>query len=63
MDYTEYFLEQAIHGDGPPLTDHGPATPDEEQARRRAARRDTYRAAMTIDTDVYLDSLTEYDLG
>lgn len=57
MDYTEYFMEQAIDGDGPLLTDHGPATPDRGQAARRAARRDNYRAVVVIDVGTYFDSL------
>ena len=57
MDYTEYFMEQAIDGDGPLLTDHGPATPDRGQAARRAARRDGYRAIVLIDTENYLEEI------
>lgn len=54
MDYTEYFMEQAIDGDGPLLTDHGPAATKREQAERRFARRDSYRAVVMIDTEQYL---------
>ena len=63
MDYTEYFLEQALHGDGPPLTDHGPTTPTKEQAKRRATRRDNYRAVVMIDVKMYLDELAEDGVG
>lgn len=63
MSFMEYFLEQALHGDGPDLTDHGPAAPDDEQALRRATRRDNYRAVVLIDTEVYLDGLAEGEVG
>lgn len=59
MDYMKYFLEQSLHGDGPSLTDHGPATPNEEQAKRRATRRDNYRAIVMIDTEVYLNEIDQ----
>lgn len=54
MDYLTYFMEQAIDADGPHLTDHGPATPDRDQAERRFTRRDNYRAIVTIHTEYYL---------
>lgn len=54
MDYTEYFLDQAIDGDGPLLTDHGPAATKREQAERRFTRRDGYRAIVMIETEQYL---------
>ena len=57
MDYTEYFMEQAIDGDGPLLTDHGPAASKREQAERRFTRRDNYRAVVVIDVGTYFDSL------
>lgn len=57
MDYTTYVLEQALSGDGPSLTDHGPATPNKVQAERRIARRDGYRAILMIDTEIYLTEL------
>lgn len=59
MDYLDYFLEQSLSGDGPPLTDHGPAAPNEEQALRRATRRDNYRAIVTIDVEVYLNDIDQ----
>ena len=57
MDYLTYFMEQAIDGDGPLLTDHGPATPDRDQAERRFTRRDGYRAIVLIDTELYLEDI------
>lgn len=54
MDYLEYFMKQAIDGDGPLLTDHGPAATKEEQAIRRHGRRDAYREHVIIDTEQYL---------
>ena len=63
MDYTEYFLEQSLHGDGPPLTGHGPTTPTKEQAKRRATRRDNYRAVVMIDVKMYLAELAEDEVG
>lgn len=57
MDYTEYFMKQAIDGDGPLLTDHGPATPTREQAERRFTRRDGYRAIVLINTETYLEEI------
>ena len=59
MDYTEYFMEQAIDGDGPLLTDHGPAATNREQAERRFTRRDGYRAVVVIDVGTYFDSLQD----
>lgn len=57
MDYLEFILEQAIDGDGPPLTDHGPAATEEEQASRRHGRRDSYRELVIIDTETYLEEI------
>lgn len=57
MDYLEFILEQAIDGDGPPLTDHGPAATNREQAERRFTRRDGYREFVMIDAEVYLADL------
>lgn len=57
MDYTEYFMKQAIDGDGPDLTDHGPAATKEEQAIRRHGRRDAYRELVMIDTETYLEEI------
>ena len=57
MDYTEYFMKQAIDGDGPLLTDHGPAASKREQAERRFTRRDGYRAIVLIDTELYLEDI------
>lgn len=59
MDYTEYFMKQAIDGDGPLLTDHGPAATREEQAIRRHGRRDSYRAVVMIVTENYLEEINE----
>ena len=57
MDYLEYFMKQAIDGDGPLLTDHGPAASKREQAERRFTRRDGYREFVMIDAEVYLADL------
>lgn len=57
MDYLEFILEQAIDGDGPLLTDHGPAATKEEQALRRHGRRDSYRELVIIDTETYLEDI------
>lgn len=59
MDYLEFILEQAIDGDGPLLTDHGPAATKEEQAIRRHGRRDSYRELVMIDTENYLEEINE----
>lgn len=59
MDYTEYFMNQSIDGDGPILTDHEPATHTKEQATRRFGRRDAYRAVVMINTEEYLEDIAD----
>lgn len=48
---------RAIDGDGPILTDHGPAASNREQAERRFTRRDGYRAIVLINTEYYLEEI------